>query len=622
MPKEIINHNNLFKEFSGVTKEDWEKKVLEDLKGKTFESLLWTTDEGFVVRPNYTNEDLKDLSYLTKQGPGFVNTTDKNYPPRKWINNEFIEVSNEKTANTLALDALNMGADGIVFDLSKIEEIKIDSLLNDIHPHYCEVSFIIKSNALETLKKFFHWIDTNNFDPGLCNGFYHFDPIASWCLSGVFVNHWEHELSSILRLTEQKPFYGLTINSQIFHNSGANIVQELAFSLSMAVAYIEKIQEGGNDVETVIKNIAFSIGTGDNYFMEIAKLRALRILFQQIANAYGVNNYKPNDLKINSVSSIWTKTLFDPYVNMLRNTTEAMSAIIGGCDSMTILPHDIIFRDPSSFSRRISRNISNVLKEEAYFDKVVDPGAGSYYIENLTDLLIKESWQLFQEIEANGGFIKSFEKGVIQSKIESARKEKSENIATRKDTLVGINQYVDGNEKPEFPALKPDKESKDTTISVLPQLRLASDFEKLRVNALGNKKSPILLMSIGKSFMQKARVSFSNSFFACGGFETTALGPFSDLEKAVLESKKHPSQIIVICGSDDDYKEYALPFVKTFRVKDRDKTLLLAGNLPELRDVLMEDGLDGFINLQSNVIEVLTRLQQKLGMVELKASEA
>jgi len=391
--KEVKSSENLFSEFPSVSKSQWKEKTLEDLKGADFDKkLVWRTLEGFNLQPYYSSEDLADLEYLRKFESSIMNIEDGSQGPRYWVNREKILVHDAEAANKTAIEALNSGADGLIFDLTGKEDVDIMKLLNNILPLHCSVSFIANRNAAKLIKGYFTYESQNHIETSQLYGSLNYDPIKNLTIKGKMASDGFKVLKEIIEVTDgAEKFYGLTVNGTQFQNSGSSLVQELAFSLNMAVEYIHQLEELGVSPEKVIRNMEFSMAVGTDYFLEIAKLRALRILFYKIAESYGLKDFDPGSISVYSTSSMWTKTIYDPYVNMLRNTTEAMSAIIGGCNALTIAPYNENFEAVTPFSKRISRNVSNMLKEESYFDKVVDPSAGSYYIENITDAFAKKN---------------------------------------------------------------------------------------------------------------------------------------------------------------------------------------------------------------------------------------
>jgi methylmalonyl-CoA mutase len=236
------------------------------------------------------------------------------------------------------------------------------------------------------------------------------------------------------------------LNASNFNNAGADIVQELAFGISMGSEYMTQLTSRGLSTDMAASKIRFSFGIGSKYFPEIAKLRAARLLWSVIVKGFLPEHNESMKMDIHTVTSSWNSTVYDPYANMLRTQTEAMSSILGGTDSLTVEPFDSVFRDSDEFSERIARNQQLILKEESYFDKVVDPSAGSYYIETLTNMIAESAWKLFLEIEDQGGFISSLKSGLIQRKLLSSAEKRRSDIESGREKLLGANLFPDSKE--------------------------------------------------------------------------------------------------------------------------------------------------------------------------------
>ena len=238
----------------------------------------------------------------------------------------------------------------------------------------------------------------------------------------------------------------VNVSGEIFHNSGSTIVQELAFTLAAGHEYVVKLMEQGLSVDQVAPALRFSMAISSNYFMEIAKFRAARLLWANIMAPYNPSRGCASKMKVHAVTSKWNMTVYDPYVNMLRGTTEAMSAAVSGVHSIEVLPFDTPYEKPTDFSARIARNVQLLLKEESHFNQVCDAAGGSYYIENLTNSIAEQAWNLFRQVEEKGGYIAAFEAGFIQDQVEASAAKKNSNIATRRETLLGTNQFPNFNE--------------------------------------------------------------------------------------------------------------------------------------------------------------------------------
>jgi methylmalonyl-CoA mutase len=406
----------------------------------------------------------------------------------------------------------------------------------------------------------------------------------------------------------------LGINGSIFHNAGGNIVQELGFSLAIISDYLDLLTKEGLKPGLVAKSMQLNMATGPLYFMEIAKLRAARLLFARLVSYWGVEDEDSLKAFIHCTSSEWNQTIFEPYVNLLRTTTESMSAVLGGCDSLTVSPFDKAFRETTKFSERIARNTQIILKEEAWLDKVADPAAGAYFIENLTDSIITESWRLFLEIEEMGGYLASFKAGEIQKRIGSSASLRDQNIAGRKEILLGTNQY------PNLLEIIPEDmdlaiafplKTKQTYLVAEPlQLYRGSEaFEKLRLVSEG-KNQKVFLLTIGNPVWRKARAGFALNFFGCAGFEIIDIPGFDTLDSGISAAKASRASIIVLCSSDEEYVALAPEALKKL---DKKTILVVAGFPKDCIDELKAKGIQNFIHMKSNVLEELSKYQEMLG---------
>ena len=620
--KEVKFSGNLLSEFPKVSKQQWMEKTLADLKGADFDKkLVWKTIEGFNLQPYYAQRDLHNLHYLQRFESSILNMEDGSQGPRYWVNRSKIIVKDAESANMEAIDALNNGADGLIFDLTGKEKVDIRKLLNNILPLHCSVSFLADRDAAKLIKGYFTFESENHISTDQLFGSLCFDPIRNLTIKGKMAKDGFRVLKEIIEITDiAERFYGLTVTGTQFQNAGSSLAQELAFTLNVAVEYIDQLGELGVSAEKVIRNMEFCMAVGTDYFLEIAKLRALRILWYKIAEAYNITDYDPGDLQVYCTSSGWTKTIYDPYVNMLRNTTEAMSAVIGGCNALTIAPYNEHFEQPTNQSKRISRNVSNILKEESYFDKIVDPSAGSYYIENITDQMVQSAWKSFQQIEHAGGFMQAFREGKIQSIIAETREKRLQMAAQRRDVYVGTNQYPNVNETVSID-LPGQGSGKEAEVEVLPQMNGATDFEQLRHRTdlfsrrKGSRPKAYLALIGSNPAMRTARAQFSGGFIGCGGFEIADGQNSANNEEAVQKALEQNADITVICGSDEEYASIGVEFARKFRERKKDGILVVAGLPNEVLDDLKEAGVDEFIHLRADLIGTLQRFQQSLNII-------
>lgn len=411
-----------FNEFPPVSTDEWEAVIESDLKGKNYKDVLrWVSGEGIDPLPFYRDENLGELEHP----PVPVHQSGS------WNIIEPIESSDIQTANKYALHALENGASGLLFAPSKNflnNKKDLQELLNDIQIELITLQFGRALSTPETLYRLQEICAEKAIEESGLQITFNFDPFSQSMHSGSLptVDFIDKTLKKF-----GKSFRFCTVDASIYGNAGATIVQQLAFALGAGNEYLGLNSE-------LSKNLYFNFSAGPNYFLEIAKIRAFKLLWLQVASEYGTNDLNP---LITAETAAWNASKTDAHNNMLRCTTEAMSAALGGCDAIAVHRYDYHFSEPSSFASRIARNIQLILQEEAYLNKVADPGAGSYYIEKLTDSLIEESWKLFQKLEAKGGFHAGLQSGFVQELINQSRQEKINAYKENKKVLVGVNKY-------------------------------------------------------------------------------------------------------------------------------------------------------------------------------------
>ena len=433
-----MKQKRLFEQFPPVTTKEWIDKITDDLKGDDFDKrLVWKTGEGFDVMPFYRKEDLENLNHVNAFLPLFLRGDVRQPADRgvyssdnHWLVRQNIKVSDYSAANSKALGILMKGIDSLGFiieDPESINEENFRLLLEGIDPVGSEINFLSNGKAREIIKILIKISGENGINKSSLRGAVEADPLGRLMVNGTLCVPVEAGFDYLASLTKDNfhfPNYrNIQINGSNLTNAGCGAVQELAFSLSMAVDYLSQLTDRGLSADDTASVMRFSFGIGTGYFMEIAKLRAARILWSLITDSYNIGRIAGR-MQIHSVTKVWKDTVKDPYINMLRTQTEAMSAVLGGTDSLTVNPFDIASGETGEFAERIARNQQLILREEAYFDKVTDPSSGSYYIENLTALVAENSWKLFLEIENNGGFLSALNSGFITEKMGVSAAEK------------------------------------------------------------------------------------------------------------------------------------------------------------------------------------------------------
>ena len=420
----------LFSDFSPSSKEAWKQQTIKDLKGKDFEqTLFWQTAEGFILEPYYVAEDLTDPRTEAVRAAQVGKTG--------WLNQPLVVFEDELKTNAKMTAALQKGADAILLDLNyrDLTTISFPKLLNGIKLSDIPVVFQTNGQSPQLMAAL------KNFIPYQMKGGLADDGLARWSQTGQLPNDYFEQVATILTNTKSSPsFRTIGVESHVFHSSGANAAQELAFALGVATTYLDKLTDLGLGVEQILSKIYFSLSVGINYFMEIAKQRALRYLWSEICHQFAPTN-DAQPLFIHAQTSTFYNAAASPYTNLLRASTEAMSAVMGGTDALTVLPYNEIAGQADEFAERIARNISVLLKEESHLDKTTDPAAGSYYLENLTLQLIDATWALFLEVENRGGFMPAFEQNFVQDEIEKSFRSQSEMLKSGHSVMVGVNKY-------------------------------------------------------------------------------------------------------------------------------------------------------------------------------------
>nr|WP_302021825.1 methylmalonyl-CoA mutase family protein [Alistipes onderdonkii] len=608
----------LFTEFPPVPTEKWEEVITADLKGADYErKLVWKTGEGFNVRPYYRAENLEGIKFLGSQAGEFPYVRGT-HAHNRWRVHQTVSVVCPKEANAEALKILNAGVDSLGFCIASADfsAADLDMLLKDICIPAVEITFCGEKTAhvaeLVLAKVEKEGIAKEDVRIAFC-----IDPLVKGLSSkSEFCSpNGEKCIARIVELIHKTKEYKhvriVTVAGQTFGNSGSTIVEELAFTLSAGHDYLVRLTDAGLDVDAAARKLRFSFSVSSNYFMEIAKFRAARMLWANIVKGYGPAKNCACKMHIHAETSRWNQTVYDPYVNMLRGTTEAMSATIAGVHSLEVMPFDASFENPTEFSKRIARNVELLLKNESHFDQVVDPAGGSYYVENLTQSIAAEAWKLFLEIEQKGGYTEAYKAGLIVERIKASAAAKDKNIATRRQTLLGANQYPNFTEVAGKEITAESVTRKQAEGNVLVPYRGAMAFEEMRLQVDRSGKEPkAFMLTCGNLGMARARSQFSCNFFACAGIKVIDNTYFKSIEegaKAALESK---AQIVVVCASDDDYAE-AAPKVKELL---GGKAILVVAGAPACAPELEAQGITNFINVKSNVLETLKFYLKEMGI--------
>lgn len=447
----------LFKDFPEVTSKQWKQKIQVDLKGADYnDTLIWHTNEGIDVKPFYHSDEF-DTPPVASDAHASNFKISQN-----------ISVYDESEANTIAVDAINRGAEAIIFDIQS-ETINLDALLLGINTDTTPVSLnlkVLSSSLIDQLSS--HSVSVTA------------DIIGNLARTGNWFSNLKEDHQVFEHLVNNTNT--LNVDLELYQNAGANIVQQLAYSIAHLIEYLNHFDSILSDEQKLNLNVVFKVSVGTNYFFEIAKLRALRMLYTSIADAFGINN----TCEIHATPSRRNKTLYDYNTNMLRTTTECMSAVLGGADWISNQAYDAIYHKSNEFGDRISRNQLLILKNESYFDKVNNPTDGAYYIESLTTQLAEKALELFKNIESSGGFLSQLKEGTIQKKLKESAKKEQEQFNSSELVLLGTNKYPNEADKMKHeleidPFLK--QNARKTLIEPILEKRLAETIEQERLKS-------------------------------------------------------------------------------------------------------------------------------------------
>ncbi|MCF6294102.1 MAG: methylmalonyl-CoA mutase subunit beta [Flavobacteriaceae bacterium] len=454
---------SLFDEFDGVSAKAWKQKIQLDLKGADYnKTLIWNSPEGIDVKPFYHADDFEKLPETSAT------------KATSWKICQTIYVSDSEKANQKALEVLNRGADSIKFIIPS-KDVSIETLLKEIDLSSTQTHFELQFLSEEFVNQLF-------VIPAKAGIYVYTDIIGNLAKSGNWyynLNKDHNILESIIKnSTSNKSF--ISVDVSLYQNAGANMAQQLAYAMAHANEYLNHLDNVNASKTKQSLQITFNVSIGTNYFFEIAKLRALRILWKILASEYNFNS----SCHIITTPTKRNKTLYDYNTNMLRTTTECMSAILGGANTICNLPYDAIYHKDNEFGERISRNQLLVLKHESYFNKVNNPADGAYYIETLTQQMAEKALVLFKDIEANGGFLKQLKEGTIQRKIKESAEKEQELFNNGEDILLGTNKHPNPNDKMKnelelYPFVKQKK--RKTLIEPIIEKRLAETLEQNRL---------------------------------------------------------------------------------------------------------------------------------------------
>lgn len=608
----------LFDMFPECSYEEWRAKVEADLKGADFnKKLVWRTNEGFNVEPVYRAEniaDFKTVDTLPGEYPYVRGTRTDN----DWLIRQEVLAETPAEANAVAKEIITKGVTSLGFNVTLESEADVKTLLDGIDIKKYELNFkCCPRKAISLAKVLVDYLRNN----GLLNDFHgsiDFNPMRRALKHGTEfpgdIKAMTLELLDVVKIVPELRV--LAVDSYMFCDAGAYIFQELGYALAWGAEWLTMLTDAGVKADEVARRIKFNMGVSSNYFMEIAKFRAARMVWAQIVEQYKPESKLSSKMLCHAVTSRFNQTIYDAHVNLLRSQTETMSAALAGVDSITTTPFDVPYKTPDAFSERIARNQQFLLKEESHLDKVVDPAGGSYYVETLTVSLAKEAWKLFLDVEEKGGFLACINDNSIQKAINATAEKRHVDVARRKEILLGTNQYPNINEtaaqKIETTGCScgcHHEEGGEAQGTGLSRKRAASDFEALRLATEAASNRPkVFMLTIGNLAMRLARAQFSTNFFGCAGYEIIDNLGFDTVQEGVDAAIEKGADVIVLCSSDDEYATLA---PEAFKYLDGRAMFVVAG-APACMEELQAVGINDFIHVRCNVLETLQSFNAKL----------
>ena len=625
----MANKEKLFTEFAAPTTQEWLDKIQVDLKGADFQKrLVWRTNEGFNVQPFYRREDLANLKTPDALPGEFPFVRGNKKDSNAWYVRQNVVVGEDpQAANAKALDILNKGIDSLGFHIpgKMVSKETVETLLDQILCDVVEVNFATcPRHAVELAEILVVYFAEKGYDKQKVVGSIEWDPMQKMVMKGKDVTPVLAFGPKLVEVLKEYPnFRCIAVSTDALNNAGAYIVQELGYALAWGNEYLQQLVDAGVDADLAAQSIKFNMGVSENYFMEIAKFRAARLLWAQIVKQYEPKSDEACKMCVNATTSKYNQTLFDSYVNLLRSQTEAMSAALGGIHSMVVTPFDAPYEQATDFSERIARNQQLLIKEESHFDRIVDPSAGSYYIEHLTDALATEAWKIFLKVEEEGGFLAAIKAGTVQDDINATNVKRHGDAAKRKEFLLGTNQFPNFTEKSEGKRAQAcgcccgHADAEEPAFKAIESTRLAADFEDLRIHteektavSTGRQVPTAFMLTIGNLAMRQARAQFSCNFLACAGYKVIDNLGFKTVEEGVDAALEAKADIVVICSSDDEYAEYAIPAFKYLN----GRAMFVVAGAPACMEDLKAAGIENYIHVKCNVLETLKEYNQKLGI--------
>ncbi len=656
----------LFSAFPPVPDEAWEQQIRQDLGAGFAERLTWKApSNGVDVYAYYRAENtaaLGDGAPLSRSGAAgnaWRIRQDLSHPDLGEANRHAREaLDGGATDLGLAIEADDGALRGLPLQRPRDVERLLDGIALEETPLHLDAGHATPALLAMLLVE----AERRGLNPDVLHGSAAYDPLATLARRGALpADAYDRAAQLVAHAAERLPHLRtLAADARPYHDAGASAVDELACALAAASEHFARLAERGVAPAEVVQTLHFVVPVGTSFLVEISKLRALRLLYRQVAETYLPEEEDAPPAHVHAVTSRREATVYDPHANLLRATTEAAAATLGGCDVLSVRPYDAALRAPSDFSQRLARGTQLVLQHEAGFARVADPAAGAYYVEAVTEKLARAAWTRFQEIEAEGGLLETLQSGSVQKKIAQTRAKRVAAVAERRRVLVGTNQYPRTDEKalPKIedtrlarvpfetagytlppnasPAelrqaftdgatlgdvLAAEDAAEQITAEPLPTFRAAEAFEKLRLRTErraqeGSARAVVFLLPFGPRGMRSARANFARNLFGCAGFlvEEGAAG-YDPPAEGVEAARASGAEIVALCSADDAYAEHSPALCQQLKALDPAPLVVIAGRQDgHVENALRQAGADGFIYKGQNALDTLERYQRRLGI--------
>ncbi len=619
---------NLRKSFPPPKWKDWKQVVIDSLKGADYDKAMKSkTYEGIMLEPIYRKEDIPDLAFAQSE-PGKAPYLRGNDPAKRmkegWHVSQVQTEANLKELNARLKEELMRGLTMVNLQLQHDDQPEGIRIKNKKDLRTALDGIDLKAAPLFVQmdmddEDIFAILDEYMNDQGQpvrdLTGCLGYDPTSEFARKG-YLNMpldelWQKVADRVIVRANRAPgLRAFIIDGTVYEAAGASASQELAMVLSTGIGYIQGLLSSGMDIDTIAPLFAVKLSLGSNFFMEIAKLRAFRLIWSEMIKAFG-GSEASQKVWIHAKTAVSNKATYDLYVNMLRTTTESFSGVIGGADSIQTDSFDLVQREESVLGRRIARNQQLILAEEAHLAKVTDPAGGCYYVESLTAQLAEIAWQKMQEIEKEGGMIRALKGGKIHQMLAATAQARIDAVHKRRDVFVGVNMYANPDDQP-APLSQVNPPSADKAVvsleaGALPRIRVMAELEELR-GRIARKAPKIMLLNIGTVAEYKARADFSSGFFQVGGYQVMGEASFANAQEAIAAAKVSDADAFCICSTDGNYEELVEPLCSGIKPG----IIILAGYPKDKVDAYRAAGIDFFIHIRANVYEVLKELAEKL----------